>query len=68
VTRHIAPTSQVDRLVDGWIREGSFANRSEAFRAGIFALKDKLATESRGWPGNIGNDDPTRPICRSSQS
>jgi Arc/MetJ-type ribon-helix-helix transcriptional regulator len=36
----------VDRLVDGWIREGRFANRSEAFRAGIFALKDRLATEA----------------------
>jgi Arc/MetJ-type ribon-helix-helix transcriptional regulator len=36
----------VDRLVDAWIREGRFANRSEVFRAGIFALKDKLAGEA----------------------
>jgi Arc/MetJ-type ribon-helix-helix transcriptional regulator len=36
----------VDRLVDDWIREGRFANRSEVFRAGIFALKDRLASEA----------------------
>jgi Arc/MetJ-type ribon-helix-helix transcriptional regulator len=46
VPQNIATTSQVDRLVDGWIREGRFANRSEVFRAGIFALKDKLAGEA----------------------
>jgi Arc/MetJ-type ribon-helix-helix transcriptional regulator len=46
VPQNIATTSQVDRLVDAWIREGRFANRSEVFRAGIFALKDKLDTEA----------------------
>ena len=46
MTRHITTTSQVDRLVDGWIRESRFANRSEAFRAGIFALRDKFAGEA----------------------
>ncbi len=33
-------------MVESWIREGRFANRSEAFRAGIFALKEKLETEA----------------------
>jgi Arc/MetJ-type ribon-helix-helix transcriptional regulator len=33
-------------MVDAWIREGRFANRSEAFRAGIFALKEKLDSEA----------------------
>jgi Arc/MetJ-type ribon-helix-helix transcriptional regulator len=46
VLQNIATTPHVDRLVDAWIREGRFANRSEVFRAGIFALKDKLAGEA----------------------
>ncbi len=40
--QNIAPTAQIDELVQRWIAEGRFANQSEAFRAGIFALKDKL--------------------------
>ncbi len=44
--QNIATTPQVDQLVEGWIREGRFANRSEVFRAGIFALKDKLAADA----------------------
>lgn len=43
--QNIATTPQIDQLVEGWIAEGRFANRSEAFRAGIFALKNKLAAE-----------------------
>jgi Arc/MetJ-type ribon-helix-helix transcriptional regulator len=46
VPQNIATTPQVDQLVESWIREGRFANRSEVFRAGIFALKDKLAVEA----------------------
>jgi Arc/MetJ-type ribon-helix-helix transcriptional regulator len=33
-------------MVDRWIAEGRFADRSEAFLAGIFALKEKLETEA----------------------
>ena len=44
--QNIATTPQVDRLVDDWITEGRFANRSEVFRAGIFALKEKLQVEA----------------------
>jgi Arc/MetJ-type ribon-helix-helix transcriptional regulator len=44
--QNIATTNRIDQLVDGWIKEGRFANRSEAFRAGIFALKEKLETEA----------------------
>ena len=44
--QNIATTDQIDDLVDAWIAEGRFANRSEAFRAGIFALKEKLQAEA----------------------
>ncbi len=44
--QNIATTSRIDKLVDRWIAEGRFANRSEAFRAGIFALKEKLEAEA----------------------
>ena len=44
--RNIATTPQIDRVVEEWISEGRFANRSEAFRAGIFALKEKLESEA----------------------
>ena len=44
--QNIATTEQIDDLVDAWIAEGRFANRSEAFRAGIFALKEKLQAET----------------------
>ena len=46
MAQNIATTSRIDRLVDDWIAEGRFANRSEAFRAGIFALKEKLEAEA----------------------
>jgi Arc/MetJ-type ribon-helix-helix transcriptional regulator len=44
--QNIASTDKIDQMVDGWIKEGRFANRSEAFRAGIFALKEKLEAEA----------------------
>jgi antitoxin ParD1/3/4 len=44
--QNIATTPQIDGLVDQWIAEGRFANRSEAFRAGIFALKEKLEAQA----------------------
>lgn len=44
--QNIATTPQIDKLVEEWINEGRFANRSEAFRAGIFALKEKLESEA----------------------
>jgi Arc/MetJ-type ribon-helix-helix transcriptional regulator len=44
--QNIATTDGIDKLVDAWIKEGRFANRSEAFRAGIFALKEKLEAET----------------------
>jgi Arc/MetJ-type ribon-helix-helix transcriptional regulator len=44
--RNIATTARIDKMVDSWIAEGRFANRSEAFRAGIFALKEKLEAEA----------------------
>jgi Arc/MetJ-type ribon-helix-helix transcriptional regulator len=44
--QNIATTDKIDQMVDGWIKEGRFANRSEAFRAGIFALKEKLEAEA----------------------
>ncbi len=44
--QNIATTDRIDEMVDSWIKEGRFANRSEAFRAGIFALKEKLETEA----------------------
>ena len=44
--QNIATTSRIDKLVDRWIAEGRFANRSEAFRAGIFALKQQLEAEA----------------------
>ncbi len=44
--QNIATTSRIDKMVDRWIAEGRFANRSEAFRAGIFALKQKLEAEA----------------------
>lgn len=46
MAQNIATTPQIDRLVEAWIHEGRFANRSEAFRAGIFALKDKLEAQA----------------------
>ena len=44
--QNIATTDRIDEMVDTWIKEGRFANRSEAFRAGIFALKEKLEAEA----------------------
>lgn len=44
--QNIATTDRINEIVDAWIKEGRFANRSEAFRAGIFALKDKLEAEA----------------------
>ncbi len=44
--QNIATTPQIDKIVAGWIAEGRFANRSEAFRAGVFALKEKLEAEA----------------------
>jgi Arc/MetJ-type ribon-helix-helix transcriptional regulator len=44
--QNIASTDKIDQMVDGWIKEGRFANRSEAFRAGVFALKEKLEAEA----------------------
>jgi Arc/MetJ-type ribon-helix-helix transcriptional regulator len=44
--QNIATTNRIDQMVDAWIKEGRFANRSEAFRAGIFALKEKLEAEA----------------------
>jgi len=46
MAQNIATTDRIDAMVDTWIREGRFANRSEAFRAGIFALKEKLEAEA----------------------
>ncbi len=46
MAQNIATTPQIDRMVEAWIAEGRFANRSEAFRAGIFALKDKLEAQA----------------------
>lgn len=46
MAQNIATTKQIDSLVDSWIKEGRFANRSEAYRAGVFALKEKLDAES----------------------
>ena len=46
MAQNIATTDRIDDLVDAWIKEGRFANRSEAFRAGIFALKEKLEAEA----------------------
>jgi Arc/MetJ-type ribon-helix-helix transcriptional regulator len=46
MAQNIATTEGIDALVDGWIEEGRFANRSEAFRAGIFALQEKLDRET----------------------
>ena len=43
--QNIATTDRIDEMVDAWIKEGRFANRSEAFRAGIFALKEKLEAQ-----------------------
>ena len=44
--QNIATTPRIDQIVDSWLQEGRFANRSEAFRAGIFALRDKLQAEA----------------------
>jgi Arc/MetJ-type ribon-helix-helix transcriptional regulator len=44
--QNIATTKRIDEMVDAWIAEGRFANRSEAFRAGVFALKEKLDGEA----------------------
>jgi Arc/MetJ-type ribon-helix-helix transcriptional regulator len=46
MSQNIATTQQIDKMVEEWINEGRFANRSEAFRAGIFALKEKLESEA----------------------
>lgn len=46
MAQNIATTDRIDAMVDAWIKEGRFANRSEAFRAGIFALKEKLEAET----------------------
>lgn len=46
MAQNIATTARIDKLVNRWIAEGRFANRSEAFRAGIFALNDKLEAEA----------------------
>ena len=70
--QNIATTDRIDEMVDAWIKEGRFANRSEAFRAGIFALKEKLEAEAfdsdyvtivreldrhRGGPGEPSDED-----------
>ncbi len=44
--QNIATTPRIDQIVDTWLQQGRFANRSEAFRAGIFALQDKLQAEA----------------------
>lgn len=44
--QNIATTPRIDQIVDTWLQEGRFANRSEAFRAGICALRDKLQAEA----------------------
>ena len=44
--QNIATTYQIDAMVDAWINEGRFANRSEAFRAEILALSEKLQAEA----------------------
>jgi Arc/MetJ-type ribon-helix-helix transcriptional regulator len=44
--QNVATTVRIDEMVDAWVKEGRFANRSEAFRAGIFALKEKLEAEA----------------------
>ena len=46
MAQNVATTSKIDEMVDQWIAEGRFANRSEAFRAGIFALKQKFDAET----------------------
>ena len=46
MAQNIATTDRIDAMVDAWINEGRFANRSEAFRAGIFALKEKVEAEA----------------------
>lgn len=46
MARNIATTDRIDAWVDAWIEEARFANRSEAFRAGIFALREKLDRET----------------------
>jgi Arc/MetJ-type ribon-helix-helix transcriptional regulator len=46
MSQNIATTARIDKMVDHWIAKGRFANRSEAFRAGIFALKEKLEAET----------------------
>ena len=46
MAQNIATTDRIDDMVDAWIKEGRFANRSEAFRAGIFALKEKVEAEA----------------------
>ncbi len=45
MAQNIATTDRIDAIVAAWIKEGRFANCSEAFRAGIFALKQKLEGE-----------------------
>jgi Arc/MetJ-type ribon-helix-helix transcriptional regulator len=45
MSQNIATTPQIDQLVASWVAEGRFANRSEAFRAGVFALKEKFEAE-----------------------
>jgi Arc/MetJ-type ribon-helix-helix transcriptional regulator len=44
--QNIATTGKIDQMVDGWIKQGRFANRSEAIRAGIVALQGKLEAEA----------------------
>lgn len=46
MAQNIVTTDRIDAMVDAWIKEGRFANRSEAFRAGIFALKEKVEAEA----------------------
>ena len=46
MAQNIATTDRIDAMVDAWIKDGRFANRSEAFRAGIFALKEKVEAEA----------------------
>ncbi len=46
MAQNIATTDRIDAMVAAWIKQGRFANRSEAFRAGIFALNEKLEAEA----------------------
>jgi Arc/MetJ-type ribon-helix-helix transcriptional regulator len=44
--QNISTTQQIDKMVEHWINEGRFVNRSEAFRAGIFPLRESRSNEN----------------------